>query len=332
MTDQIKNALPTGGSREAPEISILVPVFNEQDNLTPLYERCRQTLNAYGKPFELLFIDDGSTDESYARIRALFEKDSAVRAVRFVRNFGQQMAITAGLKYARGKVIVLLDADLQTAPEEIPKLVDALGEGVDIVYGVRAQRVGSVMRRLGSWVMSHLLYRLTRIDVPDSASGFIAVDRHLIDRVNLFNEKSRYLNGLFAWLSYGRWRSVSVSHSARHSGKSKYGVWQLVGLTFNFVCNFTELPLRITLYLGAVMTPLSLLVLLSLIGTLLLGFSGRHVDTWIIVAALGVFTGVQLLAVGVLGEYLGRIYREVREQPSFLIHEVLDREGPRFPS
>jgi len=315
-----------GGPRpDAPALSIVIPVYNEEDNIGPLYQRLTQTLHDLGKTYEIVFVDDGSTDQSYERLRAIYDEDACVRVIRFVRNFGQQMAISAAFKYAYGKVIVLLDADLQVLPEEIPRLLDKLAEGHDIVYGVRTQRVGSLLRRFGSWGMSHLLYRVTGIDIPDSASGFIALDRRFVDTINLFNEKSRYLSGLFAWLSYGRWGAVPVSHAARHTGDSKYSVPQLVALTLNFVCNFTMLPLRLIFHAGLILMGLSGCALLIFACLDLLGPDGGRLAAWIIVAAVGFFSGVQLVAIGILGEYLGRVYREVREQPAFVVKDVLER-------
>lgn len=310
------------------KLSIIVPVFNEEANLPTLYERLRNTLANYDRSYELLFVDDGSTDNSFGLLRGLFEADPTIRVIRFARNFGQQMAVSAGLQYARGDVVVLLDADLQVAPEEIPKLADKLAEGHDIVYGIRTKRTGSLVRRIGSWGMSHLLYRITGIDMPDSASGFIAVNRRFANTINLFNEKSRYLSGLFAWLSYGRWAAVPVRHQERHAGESKYSVTQLIALTLNFICNFTVLPLRLSLFAGILFMILSVLGILTLLGAHLQLGQASHFDAWLIVSAVAFFAGVQLAALGILGEYMGRVYREVKEQPAFVVREVLDHETP----
>ncbi len=320
---------PAGKDHEPrPALTVIIPVFNEEGNLDSLYGRLKDTLQQYGRSYEILFIEDGSTDDSFEGLKRLHDHDPAVRVVRFARNFGQQMAVSAGFQYARGEVVVLMDADLQVAPEEIPPLADKLAEGYDIVYGVRTQRLGSLLRRMGSWGMSHLLYRVTGIDIPDSATGFLACNRGFVDTIKLFNEKSKYLNGLFAWLSYGRWASVAVKHAPRHTGESKYTTAKLVGLTLNFVCNFSTLPLRLILYLGVCIALISVAGLVGLLAATLLGYGAGHGSTWLIVLALGLFSGVQLAAVGTVGEYLGRVYREVKEQPAYVVREILERDGP----
>ncbi len=314
-----------------PALTIIVPVYNEAGNLERLYERLKETLLQYHQSYEVLFIEDGSRDGSFEILKGLFEREEAVRVVRFIRNFGQQMALAAGFQYARGDVIVLLDADLQVAPEEIPRLVDKLKEGYDIVYGIRTGRVGSLVRRVGSWLMSHLLYRVTGIDVPDSASGFIAMDRRLVQTINLYNERSKYFSGLFAWLSYGRWASVPVSHAERLTGQSKYNVTQLVALTLNFITNFTVIPLRFAFYIGWLLFFLSGGALAWLGLATALSRPWGNGATWLVLLVVILFAGVQLISVGILGEYLGRVYREVQGRPHFVVGEVLSRDEPIEP-
>lgn len=309
-----------------PYISVLIPVFNEEPNLEELYKRLKQALDRYGKSYELLFIDDGSTDNSYEVLRGLHSSDSKVRAIKFARNFGQQMAIAAGLKYSRGDVVVLIDADLQTMPEEIPKLVDKLLEGYDIVYGIRQRRKDPLLRRIGSWCMSHLLYRITNIEIPDSASGFLALNRTFVDSINLFNEKSKYFSGLFAWLSYGRWGSVPVTHAPRRAGVSKYSIPKLIGLTLNFVCNFTTLPLRFAFYTGGVLAMIGGAAFAVILALRLLGILGRLPAVETLGALIILCTGLQIFFIGIVGEYLGRVYVEVKERPPYVVKEVLDAQ------
>jgi len=308
------------------DLSVVVPMFNEEENVEYLYQRLTDTLKSYGKSYEIVFVEDGSTDGTFTLLQDLYERDPAVRVIRFARNFGQQMATAAGLRYARGEVIVLIDADMQTAPEDIPMLVDELAKGYDIVYGVRQKRRDPLWRRLGSWGVSHMLYRVTGVDVPDSASGFIALDREFVNHINLFNEKAKFLSGLFAWLSYGRCGAVPVSHSPRHAGESKYGFTKLAASALNFICNFTAMPLHLALYFGWLVLVLSFLGFLVLVATRLLGSTVLNEPTWFLVAVVAFFSGVQLISVGVLGAYLGRVYREVKEQPAFVIRELLERD------
>jgi len=306
-----------------PILTVVVPVFNEAENIGDLYGRLKQTLDGYGKSYELLFIDDGSTDDSYAKLRDLHERDESARVVRFLRNFGQQMAVAAGFEYARGDVVILIDADLQTMPEDIPLLADKLAEGYDIVYGVRERRKDPLVRRIGSWCMSHLLYRVTGIGIPDAATAFIALDRKFVDSIRLYNERSKYFSGLFAWLSYGRAGAVHVTHAPRQAGASKYNIRKLVGLTLNFVCSFSVLPLRFAAYLGAAFSGVGGLALAALLGLRLLGSRELASGTWMLAAMMAFLSGVQLFAVGVLGEYLARVYTEVKGRPSYVVRDVL---------
>ena len=319
---------PNTTAPPGPFLTIIVPVCNEEECLPILHERITKVLSDYGKPYEILFVEDGSTDGSFEILRGLHEGDPHVRVIRFARNFGQQMAITAGLQHARGEVIVLIDADLQTAPEEIPKLVDKLREGYDIVYGARTNRQDSVMRKLGSRAVSYVIKRLTGAGVPDSASGFIALDHRFVAAVNQFNEKSRYLSALFSWLSYGRTASVSVSHHERHAGPSRYRFFQLAALGVNLICNFSTVPLRIALGIGFAFMMIGFLGFLGLL--LAHGISGpwNSEPHCFIVALLFLLSGVQLFASGIIGEYLGRIYREVRDQPNYVVREMLDASAP----
>ena len=307
-----------------PGLTVIVPVFNEEENIGSLHGRLARTLDSYGKSYELLFIDDGSTDGSYAKLEALHDRDRNVRVVRFLRNFGQQMAVAAGFEYALGDVVVLIDADLQTMPEEVPLLVDKLAEGFDIVYGVRERRRDPFVRRIGSWCMSHLLYRVTGIGIPDAATAFIALDRKFVDSIRLYNERSKYFSGLFAWLSYGRAGAVPVTHAPRQAGASKYNIRKLVGLTLNVVCSFSVLPLRFAAYLGAAFIAAGGLGLTVLLGIRLLASNPPALGTWTLAAAMAFFSGVQLFAVGVLGEYLARVYAEVKGRPSYVVRDVLD--------
>jgi glycosyltransferase involved in cell wall biosynthesis len=308
---------------EAPSITVVVPVYNEAGCLTELHERINSTLGGYGAPYELLFVDDGSQDGSWELLRRFHEKDAGVRVVRFVRNFGQQMALSAGLSFARGNTIVLIDADLQTAPEDIPKLVDKLSEGYDIVYGVRRKRKDPWYRRAGSWVVSWALRRLTDIDIPDSATGFLALDRRLVDHTKLFCEKTKFHSGTFAYLSYGRWSSITVEHYKRSAGTSHYSFFKLVQGTLDFFCNYTQLPLRLPTYLG----------LAAGVGGAVFFVMG--VSLWVggrpesgevmILGALGIVGGMVLFCMGMLGEYVGRIFTEVKERPPYVVSEVLER-------
>jgi len=318
---------PSEVSQPRTGVTVLVPAFNEEENVERIYERLKSTLEAYGKPFELLFVDDGSTDRTFELLKQIHAGDPRVRVVRFLRNFGQQMAIAAGLRHAQGEYVAILDCDMQSMPEEIPLLVDKLAEGYDIVYGIRHRRKDPLLRRLGSWCMNHLVYRVTGINIPDSVSGFCALDHKFVQSINLFNERSRYLSGLYAWLSYGRYAAVNVTHHPRQAGESKYTLAQLVNITLNFVCNFSEMPLRFATYAGLLQGLLSIIAL----PVLILALSGLPDPGWLqmaltIDAVAFLFAG-QLVFLGIVGEYIARIYIEAKGRPMYLISELVGGVG-----
>ena len=324
---QVSHTPDTNARRR--ELSVVVPAFNEEENVDLVHQRLTETLKAYGKTYEIVFVEDGSTDRTFELLKSIHERDPAVRVIRFARNFGQQMAIAAGLRYAYGDVVVLIDADMQTLPEEIPMLVDKLAEGYDIVYGVRQHRRDPWWRRLGSRAVSYMVCRVTGIEVPDSSSAFIALDRRFVDHINLYHEKTKYFSGLFAWLSYGRCGVVPVTHAPRQTGVTKYNFRKLVAGTLNFICNFTVVPLDIALYCGALVIALSVLGFAGLLTARLLGTAAPQETTWFLVAVIAFFSGTQLFSVGILGQYLGRTYHEVKERPAFVIREVLEPDERR---
>lgn len=309
----------------SPNLTVVVPVYNEAGNIERLLPRIEGALEGRFD-YEVLFVDDGSQDNSWDILQKSFEQDERVRAVRFVRNFGQQMALSAGLAYARGQTVVLIDADLQTQPEDIPRLVEKLAEGYDIVYGVRRHRKDPLYRRLGSWAVSLALSKLTKLDIPDSSTGFIALDRRLVEHTKLFCDKTKYYSGIFAYLSYGRWASLPVDHCERSAGTSSYGFFKLVRLTLDFFCNHTDIPLRIATYLSFPCGLLGFALLVAGLAARVLQFLGRT-DAYLLIllGALLAMGSLLLFSLGMLGEYVGRIYTEVKERPPYVVSEVLER-------
>ncbi len=305
-------------------LSVVIPMFNEEQNVTRLHERLVESLAAYESSYELVFVEDGSTDGTFALLEKLSQQDPAVRVVRFARNFGQQMAIAAGLDFARGDIVVLIDADLQCPPEAIPQLVDKLSEGYEIVYGDRTPRKESLLRRMGSKCMGRIQRRVTGLDVPDGMTTFVALDRRLVQRLRSFQQKMKFYSVLFAYLGHKRWACVPVEHTPRHAGKSKYPFLKLIDLMLGLACSLTTAPLRFSLYVG---------VLLMLCGTagaiawlvLHFGFHAAviHAETALILVAITLFSGMQAFLVGILGMYVACIHQEVKDQPPYLISEVL---------
>lgn len=310
------------------DTSVVISAFNEEENLEELYGELTQVMKGLGVTYEILFINDGSTDRTRDLMRKFYQSDKHVRVIQFGRNYGQQAANAAGLRFARGKVIIIIDADLQTPPSEIPKLRGKLLEGYDVVYGVRRHPPTSLYRRLGTIGANWLIRRVIRLDLPDGATSFLAIDRRLVDEVNQFTEKTRYLSGYVAWLSYGRYASVPVERRPRKHGKSKYTFRRLVDLAITLVAHYSNAPLAIASYLGLLLILCGAVILVC--GLISRGLaSPGNIGSFVVpvIGTVVLFSGVQLGCVGILGEYIGRIYNEVRARPSYVIRETLDHDA-----
>lgn len=306
------------------EVSILIPVYNEEDNLDALETELFGVLDSLGETFEVIFVDDGSRDRSFEILQRIYRERPETRVLRFVRNFGQQAAYTAAMREARGRAVILMDADLQTPAKHIPEFLAKLREGYDIVYGSRDKNYAPLYRRIGSVFADKLVRRLTGFNIPDSVSGYLALDAALVRRVNHYNERTRYLSGLFAWLSYGRYAVITVSRRPRVAGESKYGFLSLVRIVLNFITVFSTRPLHFATLAGTVIMALALGI-----GVASVSFfaRGAEIPAWssALAAVLLFVASIQLWSIGILGEYIGRIMGEVRGRPVYLVGEVLDR-------
>lgn len=310
------------------DTSVIISAFNEEESLEELYAELSPVMEGLGVTYELLFIDDGSTDRTFELLRKFHQADEHVRVIRFGRNFGQQAANTAGLKLARGRILIIVDADLQTPLSEIPRLREKLLAGHDIVYGVRGRRRGSLVRRFGAIVVNWLIKKVAGLNIPDGATSFLALDRRLVDELNLFGEKTKYLSGLMAWLSYGRFTAIPVERRPRKHGKTKYTFRRLVDLTITLLTHYSNAPLTLASYLGLALTLGGAVVLIcGLVAKTLTSSGDIGALSALVIGTVILFSGVQLTCIGILGEYIGRIYNEVRERPSYVIREMLDHRA-----
>ncbi|HEU4618913.1 MAG TPA: glycosyltransferase [Gammaproteobacteria bacterium] len=320
------SAGPAAGAGSTPIrcVSLVIPVFNEQANLPELIRRCLEVGRSLPCPFELVLVDDGSADDSARMIAAAAERDPEhVVGVLLNRNYGQHAAVTAGLAHARGDVVVTLDADLQNPPEEIPKLLERIAAGHDVVGGVRRIRQDSRFRVVASRLMNRVMRRLTRVHVGDYGCMLRAYRRDIVDAILACNERSAYIPALANSFA-GRIADVEVEHAERAAGESKYRLWSLVNLYFDLLVSTTTAPLRLlsitglVLAIGGVGFGVLLLVLRLIYGP---DWAAQGVFT--VFAVLFVLLGVQLLGMGLLGEYLGRISRDVQARPRFLVRSVV---------
>jgi undecaprenyl-phosphate 4-deoxy-4-formamido-L-arabinose transferase len=319
MTQQ---AAPLSSAPPEPYISVIIPVYNEEENLRELGARLLGTLTAMGRPFEIIFVDDGSTDHSWDLLSELHEKHPEnLRALQFHRNFGQHQAIFAGFQASRGRIMVTLDADLQNPPEEIPRLVAKIEEGYDTVGGWRENRRDSIFRRLPSLMVNFVMSRVTGVRLRDYGCMLRAYRREVVDSINQCQESSSFIPAL-ANLFAHRVAEIPVGHAERERGKSKYSLIKLLRLNFDLMTGFSNFPIHVVGFTGVAIAFLGLLFGAFLLLRRL--FVGPEVEgIFTLFAILFIFVGLNTLGLALIGEYVGRIYREVRGRPRFVIRQTL---------
>lgn len=302
-------------------LSVAIPVFNEETVLDELYRRTTAVLQALdGWDYEIVFVDDGSTDASREWLESMALADPRVTAVTLSRNFGHQAALTAALDQVRGDAVVMMDADLQDEPEVIPQLLAEFDLGFDVVYAIRRQRQEGWLLRTGYALFYRVITSLADIDLPRGAGDFAVISRRVVEQMRRSGERHRYLRGLRTWVGF-RQTGVDVSRAARHSGKSKYGPRKLLQLACDGIFSFSVVPLRAATVLGAVTIGGSLIfAAYALLAKLLLHQS--PVGFTALILAITFLAGVQLLFLGVIGEYVGRIYQEIKQRPHYVVDRV----------
>ncbi len=301
--------------------SIVAPIFNELDNIPELYRRVCETMDSTGDPWELILVDDGSTDGSTDRIRELAQKDKRVRPVIFARNFGHQIAVTAGWDYARGQAVVIIDSDLQDPPEVILDLVKKWREGYEVVYAVRAAREGETwFKKFTASLFYRLIYRITDVKIPLDSGDFRLLDRKVVDVLKTMRERHRFPRGMAAWVGF-RQIGVPYKRAARVAGETKYPFKKMFRLALNAITGFSYFPLQVATFFGFISAGIAILVIPVVVYLRLTGsqaFFGQA-TTLIAVLFLG---GVQLISLGILGEYIGRLYDEAKGRPLYIIREA----------
>ena len=309
----------------APELSVVIPVYNEQDSLGTLFKRIYPALDALKRKYELIFVDDGSADRSAAMLRDQFGKRQDVtRVVLLQSNFGQHAAILAGFHASRGEKVVTLDADLQNPPEEIGKLLAKMDEGYDYVGTIRRSRHDVWWRKSASRMMNRLRERITKIKMTDQGCMLRAYSRDIIDAINSTSEINTFIPAL-AYLYSLKPVEVTVEHDERVAGKSKYSLYSLIRLNFDLVTGFSVAPLQLFSFIGVIIASGSLLLFLFLIGYRIFYPEGTVQGVFTLFAAVFFLIGIILFGIGLLGEYIGRIYQEVQRRPRFLIRAVLEK-------
>jgi polyisoprenyl-phosphate glycosyltransferase len=315
------------GLRDHPTVSVVAPVFNEEAILPELYRRVREALDGAGEDWELVMVNDGSGDRSPEIMRQLYEQDPRVKVVYFARNFGHQVAITAGADYARGDAVVIIDADLQDPPEVIPDLLAKWREGYEVVYAVRAKRMGETwFKEFTARAFYRIIYRITDINIPMDVGDFRLMDRKAVNALKGIREKHRFMRGLSVWIGF-RQTGVEYVRAERFAGQTKYPLKKMLKFALDGITSFSYLPLQLATYVGFVCAALAVL---GIIVTVILRLSGSQAfygqaTTLVSVLFLG---GVQLICLGIIGEYLGRIYDEVKGRPLYIVSSTLGLDPP----
>jgi len=304
-----------------PVFSIIAPVYNEINCLDALYSRVSEVMDSINDGWELILVDDGSTDGSTEKIRELAQKDERVRQVIFARNFGHQIAVTAGLDFSRGDAVVIIDADLQDPPEVIPELIQKWREGYEVVYAQRTEREGETwFKRTTASIFYRTIYRITDVKIPLDTGDFRLLDRKVVNILNSMRERHRFLRGMSAWVGF---KSIGVPYkrAARFAGKTKYPFNKMVKLALEAVTSFSYVPLQLAMWVGFISAGISIIAIPVVIIGRLAGsqFFYGQATTLIAVLFLG---GVQLICIGILGEYVGRIYDEVKGRPLYITSET----------
>jgi len=331
MTDAARTTDVARMNVAAPEISLVIPVYNEEASLAALYARLYPALDALARRYEIIFINDGSRDSSAALLREQFERRPDVtRVVLFAANFGQHRAILAGFAYARGRYVITLDADLQNPPEEIARVVAELDAGHDYVGTIRQQRQDVAWRRWASRLINLMRERTTRIRITDQGCMFRGYARSIVDAVNQCSENNTFIPAL-AYTFAGSPTEIGVRHEDRSAGESKYSLYHLIKLNFDLMTGFSIVPMQLFSAMGFGVAVLSVLFGLGLvIRRLVGGAEAAEQGIFTLFAIAFLLIGVTLFGLGLLGEYIGRIYEEVRRRPRYIVGAVLER--PHDPS
>lgn len=305
---------------EKPEFSIIVPVYNEACCLQELYRRISEVMDRSGGTWELILINDGSVDESPDIIRQLATRDPRVRPVIFARNFGHQIAVTAGLDYSRGDAVVIIDADLQDPPEVILDLIEKWRAGYEVVYAVRAEREGETFfKKITASLFYRIIYRITDVKIPMDTGDFRLMDRKVVNVLNMMREHHRFLRGMAAWVGF-RQTGVYYKRAARFAGETKYPLRKMLRLALTAITGFSYFPLQLATYLGFISAGLAILAIPVVVVMRAIQTQAFFGQATTLIAVL-FFGGVQLICLGILGEYIGRIYDEAKGRPLYIVSE-----------
>ncbi|MDE3058856.1 MAG: glycosyltransferase family 2 protein [Bacteroidota bacterium] len=302
-------------------LSVIIPIYNEEETIPLLYERLAAVLKNLALASEIVFVNDGSRDRSLALLKELASKDKRLRIIDLARNFGHQIAISAGIDHASGNAVVLMDGDLQDPPEMIATFIKKWKEGFEVVYAVRKKRKENLLKRSGYVIFYRLLRKISSVEIPLDSGDFSLMDRRIVDTLRAMPERNRFIRGIRSWVGF-RQCGIEYERDRRYAGEVKYTFAKLLRLATDGIFAFSYLPLRVATYLGLTVAATSfLLAVFYFIEKIVSGIDTKGwASTMIIILFLG---GVQLLTIGIMGEYVGRIYDEVKQRPLYIVNEKI---------
>ena len=315
---------PAGGGGGPVELSVVIPAYNEEENLDALYTRLVAALDPLGTTYELVFVNDGSRDRTLPMLQQLAAADGRVVVVDLARNFGHQVAISAGLDHAGGAAVIVMDGDLQDPPEVLPEFIAKWREGYEVVYAVREQRKEGPLKRAAYNLFYRLLRRVSQIDIPLDAGDFCIMDRRVVDLLSGMPERNRFVRGIRSWVGLSQ-TGLAYERHARHAGRPKYTFTRLVYLALDGLVSFSFLPLRLISMAGLAVSLLSFgLAVMYFVQALTVGLYPPGFAT--LTVAIFFLSGIQLITIGVIGEYVGRIFEEVKARPLYVVRKVWSRQ------
>ena len=307
---------------DTPKYSLVIPIYTEEENLAELYRRISAVMDRMDGPVELILINDGSRDRSLELLRKLHEQDSRISYLSFARNFGHQIAVTAGLNFSTGQVVVIMDGDLQDPPELIIDMVEQWRQGYQVVYAQRTQRrQESWFKRLPAYMYYRILRNLADVDIPTDTGDFCLMDRCVVDVLNAMPERNRYIRGLRAWIGFKQ-TAVKFERDPRFAGDVKYTFSKSFALAMNGLVSFSKVPLQLSIYLGLFSAFVSVLMAFLVLYWRLSSAGSALTGLTIVIMAVFFLGAVQLVSIGILGQYIGRIYEEVKGRPLYTLAEV----------
>jgi glycosyltransferase involved in cell wall biosynthesis len=309
-----------------PTFSIVAPVYNEEQLVEEFYRRTAAAMEQLGEPFEIVLINDGCRDRSPAIMRSIHERDPRVRVLNFSKNFGHQLAITAGIDYAQGKAVVVIDSDLQDPPETIPELIAQWRAGYEVVYAMRAERAGETwFKKITAAIFYRTIVKITNVEIPVDTGDFRLMDRKVVDALKSMREHHRFMRGLSVWVGFKQ-TGVLYKRDSRKAGETKYPLRKMIRFALDGITSFSYLPLQLATYFGFIVAAFSMLFLIAVIILRLTGDGEAFFGQASTLVAVLFFGGVQLIFLGIIGEYLGRIYDEVKRRPLYIVSEALGYE------